>query len=157
MEIKTSRRSKYLIYPKFQLKFVGFLLFAILLAIFIFYLSQMYFIKDLFQEGRNLNLPYDHIYFKMVVHQEEQLKFNFLIASGLIFLFLLIFGLILSHRVAGPLVKLNNYIEDLSENKDPGELVFRKMDFFHEIPITLNKYLNLKREKGDFEFKDEVD
>jgi len=37
----------------------------------------------------------------------------------------------------------------------PGELVFRKNDFFHEIPETINKYLHLKRKKGHFEYHEE--
>lgn len=152
MEIKPYKRSKLLIYPGFQIKFVGYLLLAVILGLFIFYLAQLYFIKGLYLEGAALKLPNTHTYFKMIAHQEYKLKLIFFIASGIVFLFLSIFGLLLSHRVAGPLVKLNNHLEKLSENKDPGELIFRKKDFFHEIPLTINKYLHQKREKGQFNF-----
>lgn len=157
MEIKPYKRAKVLIYPKFQIKFISFSLVAVILGLFIFYLAQLYFIKDMYLEGMALKLPNTHIYFKMVAHQESNMKMIFLFASGVVFLFLLVFGLLLSHRIAGPLVKLNNYLEKLSENKDPGELVFRKKDFFHEIPKTLNKYLHQKRQKGHFEFVEKDD
>lgn len=128
---------------------------SIAIGLFIIYLSQIYFIRELYQEGISLNLPKDHIYFKLVVFQENKLKIIFLIASVISFIFLSVFGVLLSHRVAGPIVKINNFIEDLTEDKDPGTITFRKKDFFKEFAETINKYLTQKREKGQFDLKSE--
>ena len=68
-----------------------------------------------------------------------------LVQMGL-FIFLAVFvllmaGVILSHRIGGPVYQLNNYLEDMLENKTkPHKIVFRKNDFFHNLADNFNKF-----------------
>ena len=49
-------------------------------------------------------------------------------------------GVILSHRVGGPIYQLNKYIEDLlAEKVKPRNIAFRKNDFFHNLADNFNK------------------
>ncbi|MCK5529590.1 MAG: hypothetical protein KAI74_07885 [Kiritimatiellae bacterium] len=63
-----------------------------------------------------------------------------------VFIFLSVFvmlmsGIILSHRIGGPIYQLHKYFDDMSENKiKPRKIVFRKNDFFHELTDSFNKF-----------------
>jgi len=47
----------------------------------------------------------------------------------------------ISHRVAGPIYKLNNYLKDFGTITEAQPLYFRKGDYFLEIPASLNAAL----------------
>ena len=80
----------------------------------------------------------------------EQQGATAIVQIGL-FIFLAVFvllmaGVILSHRIGGPIYQLNKYLEDMLENKTkPHKIVFRKNDFFHNLAENFNKFqLNYK-------------
>ena len=135
-------RNVLLINPHFQFRFIGLLVFATFLAISIFYLSEIFFFKEMIEKGMSANLPEDHIYFDLISSQKNFMDKVFLITSIVVFLFLLIFGLLLSHRIAGPLHKLNESLEDLAANKKIKKITFRKKDFFRELPDSFNKVVD---------------
>lgn len=45
----------------------------------------------------------------------------------------------LSHRFAGPIYKLRLTLKDMANGQDPGELKFRKSDYWGEIAIDINR------------------
>lgn len=54
---------------------------------------------------------------------------------------LLMSGFILSHRIGGPILQLQKYFDDMSDNKTkPRKIIFRKNDFFHELTDSFNKF-----------------
>ena len=69
----------------------------------------------------------------------------------ILFLFLVLVGsiaLLYSHRIAGPLFRINKCINILSEGKDTGPISLRKRDHFKELAASLEKLrMNLK-DKG---------
>lgn len=68
-----------------------------------------------------------------------------------LFLLLVLVGsiaLLYSHRIAGPLFRINKCINILSEGKDTGPISLRKRDHFKELAVSLEKLrMNLK-DKG---------
>jgi hypothetical protein len=60
--------------------------------------------------------------------------------------------LILSHRLAGPIVRLKKFFEALGQKGDsPSTLQFRKMDFFSDLPPVINhslEELQKRKSKG---------
>jgi len=143
------KRTKFLINPRFQLRFVAYYLFAVVGSITVFFLAVKYFFNQMYQEGINLNLPLNHVYFKMIVEQEELMTNIFIITSIVVSILLFVFGILLSHRVAGPFVKLNNYLKCMGQGESRGKLFFRKRDFFQEIPESFNEMIDFieKKEK----------
>lgn len=135
------KRKVLFINPSFQLKFISFLILATFIAIFSFYIAQTYFFKQLFEEGLLMNLPKDHAYFSVLFKQKDLMDKVFLITGFFVFIFLFIFGLILSHRIAGPLEKLKNSLEDYSNGDKIHKLKFRKNDFFKDLADTFNKLI----------------
>lgn len=73
-------------------------------------------------------------------------------AFGLIglvyFAFMLGGGLLLSHRVAGPLYRLRHHMDDIASGKTRSHVRFRKNDFFEELAVSFNRQLDHHQEKG---------
>ena len=66
----------------------------------------------------------------------------FLFTTIFIFIYLVVFGLILSNRIAGPLIKLRSYFEDMAETGKLKKISFRDGDFFKEIEVSFNESID---------------
>jgi len=149
-KVRGWKKGKLLIHPKFQIKFIVFLVAALFLAILFFYLGEIYFLKEITAYGKELNLPPDHAFYKLLGLQKSIMNKVFLFTSIFVFIYLVIFGLILSNRIAGPLIKLRSYFEDMAETGNLRKIEFRKGDFFKEIEVAFNKSVDkLKSKKND--------
>lgn len=64
-----------------------------------------------------------------------------------------VWGLFFSHRIAGPLYRLNRVFREARESGelDQRQLKFRDNDFFHEIPESICEYLDSKKAKKGIE------
>ena len=74
--------------------------------------------------------------------------------TGLVF----ILCIFLTHRVAGPLYKLESYLKKFTEGEPIEHLKFRKGDHFHEIAEEYNKAMGSlqTRYRNDFSYLSEV-
>jgi signal transduction histidine kinase len=63
----------------------------------------------------------------------------------LFFVFILLYGLYLTNRIAGPLYRLKKQMENLLEGKDAEDLQFRKNDFFKEFSGLFNRLAEKQR------------
>ncbi len=71
----------------------------------------------------------------------------FLVCSVLTILLVLIIGLILSHKIAGPIHNMKIFFQDKIELRARGKLAFRKGDFFLELPPIVNKFFEQQDQK----------
>ena len=86
-----------------------------------------------------MNLPETHPYFVFYQEFQDNSIFAFGVAVTVSFLCALFIGLVVSHRIAGPLVKLKRHLELVGE--DPSQdkaLQFREGDFFREVADAYN-------------------
>ena len=144
------KKGQILIHPKFQIKFIAFLVGALLLALLFFYLGEIYFINQISAYGTELNLPPNHAFYKLLGLQKEIMNKVFLFTTIFIFIYLVVFGLILSNRIAGPLIKLRSYFEDMAETGKLKKISFRDGDFFKEIEVSFNESIDkLESKKND--------
>jgi hypothetical protein len=62
-----------------------------------------------------------------------------------------LWGLFYSHKIAGPLYRLNKYFDDAAASGKPLEkkVYFRKDDFFQEVPDSINKYIDGINERNE--------
>lgn len=135
-----SVRKKLFIYPGFQLKILIFNLFIMIaVASAIAFFIHRSFI-DLRGQGVVAHLPPENPYFAFMGYQ-ERLVMNYL-AIGLVIasIFSSLGILILSHRLAGPIVRLRSYL--ILIESEPWRinqpLAFRKGDFFSDLPAKVN-------------------
>lgn len=136
---KNRKFRNFFIYPQFQMRLIIIIMAISLLAPVIILVFQMFSFHQQIKNGQMMNLPETHPYF--VFYQEFQDKsiFAFGVAVTVSFLCAFFIGLVVSHRIAGPLVKLKRHMELVGE--DPSQdkaLQFREGDFFRELADAYN-------------------
>ncbi len=135
-------RRKILIYPKFQLSLV-----AVNIVTMLAVLGAIEFqILASAGEIQNLNgTPFSpKFFYNRVIEYQMSVLYSGL-GLYLLIAFVLSCGitLIISHRLAGPLVRMHKYFKNMEDSgKVEQPLKFRDGDFFQELPETINKGLN---------------
>jgi len=134
-------RRNFLINPRFQLLFLGYMVGIAAVAILIFYGSNLYFLSEFTRNGQSLGLPPDHIYFEFLNTQRQLMTQIFSFTSGLCLAVMSIGGLVFSHRVSGPLYRLHKHMLAVAEGKTREPVRFRRGDFFPEVADAYNEQL----------------
>lgn len=143
-DFTANRRRKLLIYPQFQLRYLVSSLGGTLAVISICFFANHFFFRHFERRGADGGLPPDHIFFQFL---SEQRHFMALILVGVALVttvFLLLYGLVLSHRMAGPLYRLRIYLEQEIRGEAKQPLKFREGDYFVEIADLVNRALEKK-------------
>lgn len=144
--MRPSRRI-YLINPSFQYRIMAIMAVLALAPISVFFAAHTYFFWKLRQLGINSQLNPDHIYYRFLDGQSHQLLMIFIFCSIIAMIFVLVFGLLVSHRIAGPIHRLKMHLSQVSEGKEVRELSFRKGDYFTEVPALVNQALTALKNK----------
>lgn len=139
-------RKNFLINPKFQLSFLAYTLGISILTIGFFYAADAYFFWKFRQLGQGLGLPSDHIFFQFIDEQHATKNTYYAIAAAVTVSFLSIWGLLLSHRVAGPLYRLSKHLSSVASGDTLSDVHFRKGDFFPEVADAYNLQMIRYRE-----------
>ena len=142
---KKNARKAYLINPDFQLRFVTFVLSIAIAAILVFYIANLYFFWNFISVGKELNFPPDPAFFRFIAEQRRAMNAIFAATSAVVFLFIVGGGILLSHRVAGPLHRLRGHLDRISETGELKAVSFRKGDFFPELPQAFNRCVDRLR------------
>lgn len=141
LHVPQKKRFKYIINPKFQLKFVVFMNIVAMLVISIFYSSNMYFFHGLKTQAIAQGVSSDHVFFRYLDLQIKTLNGIFAATSFIVIGALTVIGIMFSHRIAGPLYRLTKHLEEIASGVPPKDIRFRKGDFFLEIPEVYNRHL----------------
>lgn len=140
------KRKIYLINRDFQVKFLLYSIGLSLITITIFYFMIHSFFEDTMLIGIQSGFPKDHIYFQFIENNKADMNLYFLFASIAVFAFILLSGILYSHKIAGPIYRTSAYLRTLAIDKLKLPLNFRKNDFFHELSESYNKRLGLLRD-----------
>ena len=104
----------------------------------IFYTSNFLFFREFDVIADNLQLPVGHP-FRDFIDMQKGKSFNFFLLTGLgSTLFILISGAFFSHRIAGPIYRINNLLKEMAQNGEVKHVQIRKTDFFQELPQNIN-------------------
>ena len=133
-----NQRKVYLINPKFQLKVTSYFIFLAIINILVFYGCVYYFFDIFHSKGIEIGLPENHVFFMFIEDQITRMTSIFVVMAILTVLILLIAGVLISHRIAGPMYRLNMDLRGMAEKKELKSLKFREKDFFQEIPEAFN-------------------
>ncbi|MEO5968504.1 MAG: hypothetical protein ABIQ95_01145 [Bdellovibrionia bacterium] len=138
---KKHLRTKFLIYPRFQLLLIG-VNSLITLGIFGIVFLQSYFTFDHFKQiGDQIRLPSDNAYFQLLQLQASKIYFSLAVATSIGILISGASMLLLSHRLAGPIVRLKSYFSAIKAGGAVRKLKFRRGDFFAKLPDEINRGL----------------
>jgi hypothetical protein len=142
-------RLKYYVYPQFQ---TALLLANVIINLSLFtFLSvkvQLFF-ELLIQNGKSAGFNEGHIYYEFINSQRSHLKLEFLIALTLSLILTSIFTLWLSHKLAGPLVRLKNVLISTAESGIYKSIKFREKDYFKDIPECLDRAIESIQKHDD--------
>jgi hypothetical protein len=136
---KNRKIRNFFIYPQFQTRLIIIIMAISLLAPVIILSFQIFSFNQQIKNGQMMNLSETHPYFTIYYQFREQSIYAFSIAVAVSFACAFLIGLVVSHRVAGPLVKLRKHLETVGENPGKDEpLKFREGDFFRELADAYN-------------------
>ncbi|MBC7714385.1 MAG: hypothetical protein H7177_13655 [Rhizobacter sp.] len=138
------REKKFLINNDFQIQFMISLLLISICSMSVIYLANDYFFHSYIQRGEALNLPPDHPFFLMIHEQKKFMTNVFIIVAGTISAMAGLWGLFYSHKIAGPMFRLQKYFNQAAVDSSPlsKKIYFRDNDFFQELPESINKYID---------------
>lgn len=99
----------------------------------------------------------ENLFYQAMVQQQQQLSYVFLGVCCVLILGFLMVGLVVSHRIAGPLYKLRKHMDDVASGYTSQDVYFRKRDYFPEIADGFNRVMarlrKLKNAGDDFDSK----
>jgi hypothetical protein len=131
-----------IINKEFQYKFSMLLLVPVAIIQFIFWIAIEFFFFKMIQFGKDHQLPIGHNYYRLLSIQKKEFMIILALSSILVAAVMFIWGIYLSHRIAGPLFKLEKYLNEAKSVEDikSKPLFFRKKDFFLNIPKAFNQF-----------------
>ena len=135
-------RRKYWIDAYFQKRFVGYVATIGLGIISIFYVANTYFFWRFQQQGKVAGLPENHVFFRFIESQRFQMDMIFLVTSLISLSFIILHGVRLSHKVAGPVFHLRRYLKLWKSGERKYPLRFRKTDYFQDVAVLIDDCLN---------------
>ncbi|MFH0738867.1 MAG: methyl-accepting chemotaxis protein [Candidatus Omnitrophota bacterium] len=138
-----NRRKRYFMKSGLQNRYLRLILLAIVLPTFLFSLCLCYLIFYLMAE--QLGIPESIAYNLTPVLS----KIGIILLLGLpvISILLLLWGLVISHRIAGPVYRLEQELDKISKGDFSLRIRFRKKDELASIAQGINKVLDKIGEK----------
>ena len=136
-EILSRQIKNLIINPRVQFKLIAVFAGVYLLTEASLY-STIYLFFWRFQEKAiNVGIPEGHVFFKFLGDQKYSLDMLFMALAVINFFILILVGIIISHRIAGPIEKLKIHLDTLHGEADDFKL--RDSDFFSDISPVVNK------------------
>lgn len=148
------KRKKFLVNPNFQLRFIGWMAGVALIVILIFYSAHLYFFRSYMNQGKAAGLPPHHIFFTFLSDQYRSMNWIIAITSVTVFIMIFFAGLILSHRIAGPLNRFSEHMDNCWKDKKLSKVRFRSEDYFQELAEAYNRHLFLETSENSEESDD---
>jgi hypothetical protein len=137
-----------LVYPQFQLTLI--LLNAVITSALFFLVAYLVMKSHLYLETlvKQTRLPAQALFIQLLTQQLRSLLIYMFVALAVAILTTVTFTLLISHRMAGPIIRLKNYFSQISKTGDfPEEVRFRQGDFFQELPPLINNALMVLRKR----------
>ncbi len=153
MESKKGKRRSILINPRFQWTLVGYATGVSALLPGVIYLLISYGFDQFVRVGTELGLPPDHVYFEFLRMQEGTFKQVILAIAILVGLILILGGLFVSHKIAGPIYRMQKELNLMSSSEPVKlhEIHFRRGDFFPELAESFNRLVKSSKERRENE------
>ena len=131
-------RTNYWINPKFQVKFIAYTSLVSLGFMVVALGSVNYFFWEFQQRGLSLGLDENHVFFIFLEQQQRDLNGVLLSLIGVACLGMVLWGMKMSHRIAGPLYRLHTHMRGVAAGEVTHGVKFRKGDFFLELADAYN-------------------
>ena len=133
--MKRQMRRRYFVEGGFQLRYAGIILLVAFLAALVSSLTVFFTAWNIL--GERLAAVYPQGVF---VSTFNNVMLSLLRNMFILAIFIFVFAIVISHRIAGPTFRLKRVIHDIGEgNLDSLPVYLRKTDELHDIAEELNK------------------
>jgi hypothetical protein len=146
---RTWKRRKLIIFPAFQYILLGTnISVTVVISALVWILMRRTF-SDLSVVGGLSGREVEH-YKRYLAYQAAQFETSMLIAFAVCLAVSVVVTLIVSHRFAGPMVRLRGFFRGIIERPDPlPKLGFREGDFLSEYPPLINEALQVLKASAE--------
>jgi methyl-accepting chemotaxis protein len=142
-----NKRRTYLVNKEVQLRFAALLVFISLLTAIQLYVCIAFIDSDLVSQAAKYGLTNDQTVLSFILLQNKRLLIQVL--AFLVFnMFLVgVFGFFFSHRMAGPVYRMEKFIKKIAEGDLSGTVRLRKGDHFQSFATSINLMVECLRQK----------
>jgi methyl-accepting chemotaxis protein len=139
-------RKSYFVNPRLQLQLILGANILALISVALISTLMFYSESQVHSYGAALNLSPNHPFMAHVAQQEAYFARMCLVIGVIQFLLFNLTAIFLSHRIAGPLYRLERHMEDVAAGKEPSDVKFRKGDMYLHLADACNKVMARMRE-----------
>ena len=126
----------YILDAHFQGKLISYFVGLFMITSASLYSVSYLFFWKMKDKALKVGIPDGHVFYRFIDGQKADLDLLF-VALVIFNLILLVgAGIVISHRIAGPIYRFNQYLKTLGP--DSTNLKLRKSDFFKELESTIN-------------------
>lgn len=117
------------------MKFMGYFVGLFILTTVSTYSTTYLFFWNLHRKAIKVGISEEHVFHQFLANQKADMDMLFIGLVIFNFILLLTIGFVISHRIAGPMKKLQN---QLKEPESPEVFRLREKDFFKELEPVVN-------------------
>lgn len=139
-------RKTYFVNPRLQLQLILGANILALISVALISTLMFYTESQVHNYGAALNLAPNHPFLAFVAKQEADFARMCLVIGIVQFALFNATAIFLSHRIAGPLYRLERHLEGVAEGKEPNDVKFRKGDLYQSLAEACNKLMARLRE-----------
>jgi hypothetical protein len=132
-------RKKLLINPRFQFSFMGWMGGLAMAVIMVMQVAHSWFFHQLRNQAQMAGLSPDHVFFHFIDARQMELNSITAISFIAVVIVVAVIGLVLSHRIAGPMYRLKTHFDETAKTGVPRKINFRENDYFQEVPEAYNR------------------
>ena len=143
MKLKIQKRnlSHFLISPSFQLKIASFSLLPGIIIVTIYGLLLNGKMKEKYEALISASTMEDTVKSQLWL-ELDQFRIQFVAFSLLFLLLIFFFGIFLSHKVARPVCKIKEAMEQVRKGNKEARLLFREDEEFNEMATSFNNMMD---------------
>ncbi len=144
--MKLNRRV-WFINPRFQFKLIGYFSFVMLINFLLVKLFALMAFDSFYKMCKEAGLDPEGKIVQFINMQQGLLEDYISASFFFTLLFTIIGGYVISHRVAGPIWRINKVVKDSIKSGDFKTVHIRKNDYFHDLKETINDLFHLIKNK----------
>jgi methyl-accepting chemotaxis protein len=146
---KVNKRQTWIINPKFQYKVILCGLSIGSIALILTFIANKMFFSRCYDVLLRSGIGGGDLLWQFMGQQERIMGGLFLGVLLIVMVISGLLGLIISHRIAGPMYKLHQSFQAVADGKRSHHLTFREEDFFHEIADIHNQAFSIIEKKPE--------
>ena len=130
-----------MINPRFQVSFIAYFVMFFVVSQAFLYVAVSAALDRVRDTAGDFPPATMQIFNDLLARQQGMLTTVYLVTSLTFDVIMIIIGVLVSHRVAGPLYRVKIHFNKIAETGELKDLSFRQTDYFQEIPETFNRFL----------------